>query len=681
MGDGSQSSASTDGEVYKDVTDADKHLVSEDKLLHRVKVTEVNRPFVVNGESDYIIVVGKKNDAAEKAAKFLANQVGAATGAYLSVELEAESAKSNLTWTADKKYIAIDCENMENTANVTWHNETEDIDLGYSGYMMRTVGNTVFMKVNSDYGYQMVVLSFLREVLGYEWFGDDTISYSKSGATLPDLDIVEKPDFDLSFSSSLWTSASKYASGLSDVNVFVAPEGQYVHNSYIYLPPETYAEEHPEWYSDEWANYHDGWRPGQLCYTAHGDKEEYDLMLQTAVASMLEYLANEPECCTITFTQQDTQAVCSCATCTAAANEFTSISSTLVMFVNDLEDLLRAELEKIAQANGTKTREITVLFFAYQKTVYAPVAGSSAENYQLEVNADNKVTAADGTVYELPYHKTYPNGIVCNENVGCYYAPIGARYNQSLYADTTASTGARVELEKWGKLTDHIYVWTYDTNFTHYLFPYNSYENIVDTARCLKENNTDLYFAQTQDWRNGSIPCFGALKRYIVSSVRYNVNMNYEEAVDKFFANYFQDAAEPMRKYFDKLTAYLEYLEMAYPSTFTGSIYDAFVNESKYWSFALMNDYLSLCDEAYAAIEKYKSSDPEKYELLAKHITLETIFPRFVICDYYGGMYATSEIQAMRQAFCTDCKALGINKYGENDAYLMTVYYDKWGVD
>lgn len=663
-----------DSDIVKDITDYESHLVSDEKRLHRVTITESNRAFVVNGKSDYKIVLGDNGSAAKTAASFLSNQIGSATGAYLEV-ITAEEAGE---WSSDKKYLALSCADMEGEAGVTW---ATDADLCYSGYMMKTVGDTLFMKVNSDYGYQMVVLSFLREVLGYEWFGDDTISFSKTGATLPDMDIVEKPDFDLTFSSSYWTSASKYASGLSAIDVFVSPEGAFVHNSYIYLDYNEYFETHPKWYSDKWMTLNDEYMPNQLCYTAHGDKSEYELMLDTAVESMMKYLDQNKTSSTITFTQQDTAAVCECEYCNAAASKFTSISSTLVMFVNDLEDRLRDALEAQAEEEGTEPRKITVLFFAYQKTANSPVSGNTIEEAQLAKNPDNRVTSSNGTTLTLPYNRTYPNGIVCNDNVGCFYAPIGMRYNKSLYADTASNTGARLELQKWGKVAKTLYIWTYDTNFYNYMFPYNSYDSIVETARCLKDNNADFYFAQSNDWRNNNITAFGALKRYIVASVRYDVNMNYEDAVDRFFENYFQDAAAPMREFYDKLTAYLDYLELTQPSVFTGSIYDTFVNKAEYWSFGLMNDYLSLCDEAYSAIEKYKTTDKEKYELLKKHIDIETLFPRFVICENYGGMYTSSKIAEMRQAFCTDCKNLGVTKYAEPDSSLMSVYYDKWGVD
>ena len=91
-----------------------------------------------------------------------------------------------------------------------------------------------------------------------------------------------------------------------------------------------------------------------------------------------------------------------------------------------------------------------------------------------------------------------------------------------------------------------------------------------------------------------------------------------------------------------------------------------------------MNEWLGLCDKAYASIEKYKATDSELYEILRKHITVETLFPRFVICENYGGYYSNDEITRMRQEFYDDCADIKIEAYGENIA--LSDWFVKWGV-
>ena len=675
--DSSSSTPATD----KSAGDKEQHLVGADKTLHRVSVKDTGRVFVKDGKTDYKILVGKDGSEIIEAASFLSGQIGACTGAYPEVVYITDGVES-VNWTSASKYIVIDSPALEKIAGVKWATETdESINLGYSGYMMKTVGNTLFMTVNSAYGYQTVVLSFLREVLGYEWFSEDTITYSKNGSVLPDMDIVEKPDFDLNYRSGYVSEGGKFASGQTDEEVFVFTDGRFVHNTFNYLPPATYAEEHSDWYSDEWGTFEGVYSPAQLCYTAHGNKAQYDLMLETAKQKMLGYLAENTKSCTITFTQQDNFSACGCNTCSLAAKKFGSVSSTYIMFVNDLEDLVRAELEKQARANGEEPRKITVLFFAYNATKNAPVFGDSKEEYTLAKNADNVLVPGEDGV-TLPYNKTYADGIVCNENVGCFWAPIGATFNRSFYENTPENREALSGLEKWGLLTDKLYAWIYDMNFNEFLYPYNSYDSVVETVRCLKDNNADFLFIQAQgsyhNRTNAVTPCFGTLKTYTAMSVRFDVNMDYGKATDRFFENYFGDAAAPMREYYEKMTSYLRLLEEKYPSIFTGNIYDSFVSDSAYWSLGMMNDWLALCDKAYSSIEKYKNTDPERYQTLKKHITVETIFPRFVICEFYGGYYSNEEIQSMRRSFYDDCIDLKIEAYSENVA--LSEWFTKWGI-
>lgn len=665
-------------------TDPNEHLVSDSKRLHRKTVSDSGRTFVNNCNTLYKIILGNVSLQSVKAANFLSTEIGECTGAYPSVIYDddenglSDDNDSPINYTKNSKYIVISHSALERTAAIEWATDKDkSINLGYSGYMIKSAGESVFIKVNSEYGYQAAVLCFLKEVLGYEWFSEDMITFTKSGATLPDMDIVEKPDFDLNYRSGYISDAGKFASGQTDLEPFVYTEGAFVHNSFIYLPPNTYAEDHSDWYSDGWYTepHSKNYEPYQLCYTAHGNKTEYDKMLATAVDAVMEYLKKNTASCTITFTQQDNYNACDCETCTSAKKAFGSISSTYIMFVNDLEDKIREKLKDEAAQNGGKQREITILFFAYNSTKDAPVSGENSSEYKVAVNTDN----LGGT---LPYNKTYPGGIVCNAGVGCFWAPINASFNHSFWSDNRNNTEIRKLLEKWGKVTDKLYAWIYDTDFYYYLYPYNSFDSLFETARCLKDNNADFLFVQAQGnvtpAMNCVTTCFGSLKSYCAYSLRFDVNINYGDTLNKFFDNYFREAAKPMRDYFDKLTLYLRILEEKYPSVFTGNIYDSLINSDKYWPVSMMEEWLGLCDEAFSAIEKYKTTDSELYEVLRKHILTETIFPRFIICEFFGGYYSNSDILSKRQSLCDDCRLLKIGLYSEN--VVLSDWFEKWGV-
>ena len=670
------------------VNDGSQHYVSETKRLHRVKSTNVGRAFVTAGESDYKIIIGTKSTSAAAAASYILRSVKSVTGYALPIINDYDQDITD--WSKQDKYIVIMHDALFDGAEVAF---SEEYDIGYSGYMIKTVGDSVFIKVATDYGYQMAALAFLREVVGYEAFSEDCIVYGKDGSTLPDLDVIEKPDFDFRMASSYLSAAGKYAMGVTANRVLMAPGGVTVHNSYVYLPPETYCDEskpatyHPLWYSDRKivnANRDPSRQvPDQLCYSAHGDKEEYDAMVATASAAMLGYINENPDVDTITFTHEDTMTACKCETCSAATEVFGAVSSTYIMFINDVESVVVSELKRQAQLSGGKERNISIIFFAYHATAEAPVKEGADGTYIPSKNPDNKITY-QGKDITLPYNKTYPDGISCNEHVGVWWAPIEANYNKTFYDEACANNVYfKKNLEKWGTICKRIYAWIYDMNFLDFMYPFNSYDTLFETVRLLKDNNAIYIYNEGQgtfaQGSNKVTPCFGALKEYCNQVVAFDVNANYGETVNKFFKHYFREAAAPMREYFDKLTAYLKQLETDYPDAFTGFQKDPDIHNEKYWPLPLMRDYLSLTDKAFAAIEKYKTADAALYEVLRKHILIETIFPRFVLCEHYGGYYSSTAIREMRESFKEDCLYLGIGLYAEHE--VIDPYYEKWGIE
>ena len=141
--------------------------------------------------------------------------------------------------------------------------------------------------------------------------------------------------------------------------------------------------------------------------------------------------------------------------------------------------------------------------------------------------------------------------------------------------------------------------------------------------------------------------------------------------------NYFREAAGPMRTYYEALVGHMQQLEKQYPEVFYTQRRTA-SEETRYWPLAKLQGWLELCDQAYKAIEKYKATDPALYQTLVNHIKVETIFPRFMICEYYAGYYKNDVITQERRAFYEDCETLGFKYYAER--VPLTGWFTKWGV-
>ena len=550
------------------IEDKQQHYVTGN--LHKVNVTPTARAFVTNGESAYKIVVGTENAIVTEAARFLQKQVRKATGAMLPIV----TYSSALAYNANAEYIVLECDELFAAAGLTMPTD----DIGATGYYVKSVGKSVFMQTKGVYGYQNSVIAFLRGVLGYEMYSADIVTFENKGETLPDLDIIERPDFEFHVTSQPVPAEAEYGMGFMSRNdLFISVEGHDQHNSMDYLPPETYNDPdnadtyHPKWYSTIQRDK----EKQQLCYNARGDEDEYKAMVDAVTAKMITLLTENPDISNIGFTQQDGDLDCGCDTCKS-------------------------------------------------------------------MNGDDKFGSAG-----------YSAGIVklCN-----------AVYNKSFYDEDNASEAAK--LDGWAACSDKIFYWLYETNYSCYLFPYNSYDTIIETYRYCYNNGAKYMYSEGQH-NQPIVTHFTKLKEYLNAKAMFNVNVNFKDVADDFFANYFREASVPMRQFFDEMQAQLRYIEKAYPEDVRGSIFDE-VEDAKFWPKRTVDRWVGLIEEAYAAIEPYKIRDPELYEVLYNNILLESIFPRFAQIHLHSGYYGAEELRQMRIAFRADAQKLGITRYDEN---------------
>lgn len=613
------------------VTEKDEHKITDG--LHKINVSQGANDFVKNKTTEYALVVPSTADERiDSAAALIINNVNKATGATLSVV-----SGDTVEWSNDKKYIVLNEPELFGSAGLSVAD-----DIGETGYAIKTAGNSVFIYANSSFGAVNGALKFLNFTLGYEMFADDTVVY-KAGDTvnMPIFDVVERPDFDWYIPSNSISKQGQEGMGFMDTGDVFIPVGNTLwHNSFKYIDPDKYGATHAEWFST-------GDGGTQLCYTAHGDeKGTFDLMLDTAFDSLVTAIEAEPDLNNVTFTMEDTYTFCECSACQAEKEKYGTDSAVVVKFVNKLADKLDAYLTEQAQTNGTKKREITLLFFAYLRAFSPPVK------------------TVDGAIVPID------DDVVCRDNVGVYIAPIDALYSKSFYHDDNSSTADIVS--GWGALSKKLYMWLYETNYRQYLYPLNSYDSMIETLRFCKQNNATFMFVEGQ-YNQGNVTAFGKLKEYFNSKAFWNVNIDFKSVCDDFFDGYFGAAASPMRKYFDELQAHMTRLEKDYPEI-NGGIYND-INLAKYWPKRTLDGWMEHIDEAYAAIEDARGSmTPEMYETYKKHIKLESIFPRFALLTNYSSYYSSDALKQMRNDFRADCAELNITMHSENTTLADAVF-------
>lgn len=627
------------------VSDVETHYV--EGTLHRVNVTPANRPFAVNGATQYKMVMGSE-ESIVKAGTFIIGHVKGATGAAIELEDGAAS------WSSSAKYIVVGDSALFAAAGLTMPSYDE---IGPTGYYIKTVGDSVFIQAYGSGGYQLGAIAFLREVVGYDMLAADTVIYEKSGDSLPDMEITERPDFDYRQYGNMLSGTGRYGMGYTDMNNIFAPvDGKTYHDSYALLPPEKYYREHPDWYTPS-ANGESSatateTHQGQLCYTAHGNPVEYELMKQALYTKLKASVDANPTYENITITHEDNYNICGCEACTEITEKYGAASATVLLFVNDIDEMLQNDLENEARENGTIKREMNIIFFAYHATMQAPAAK----------NADGSYSPVDG--------------IHTNEHVGVLYAPIRAKYSHSFYEEV--NTEYAEVMKAWGAVTDKLYCWLYETAFRYYFYPLNTWDTVADTYRFCVENGAAYMYNEGQ-YDQGAVTHFSRLKEYLDAKLEFDVNADYNALVDKFFKYYYGEAEAPMRKFFDELQSHMRYLEDTYPDKITGFISDPIENVD-YWPKRLIESWTELIDEGYAAIAGLKTTNSARYAVLEEHLKLESIFPRYVLCTQHDNMYPDETLLAMRMSFKGDCDALNISHFKEHDEGLLTVLYDAWGI-
>ncbi len=615
--------------------------------LHKVTVTESDRPFATDRATDYVLAVGE-GSLNNRAAAFISSQVMAATGAALEV-VEGNT----VAWSENVKCIFLNCPEQFAQAGLTMPQE----DIGPRGYYIKSVGDSVFIATKAETGAQLGAIAFLRHVLGYDMISDDMAVYSKDGSTLPDMDIIERPDYDFYTASNKMNDQAVYGMGyqqLLDVFINITSQASSYgpfHNSLDYLPMDAWYESHPDWYSDVTFNDGTGVRR-ELCYTAHGNAEELEAMANEIAQRMILEAGNNPNIATVCLTIEDHTTICSCNACTASSQKYNgSNSAAVIQLLNRVNEKVQAALQADADKNGTQKREFSILFFAYHKMLKAPA-----------------VQNADGTWSPVD------ESVVCAPEVGVFYAPIEIFYTYSIHHENNAEH--KQNTEAWAACTNKIYMWTYCANFGFYMFPYNTFDTMIENYRFFKSYGATYMFNQGQ--HNQSNPTgFAAFKEYLSSHALFDVNVDLSDLTDTFFPAYFREGSDVMLQYYNELQAHLYSLADIYPVQLNGYVREE-IDSVQYWPRNTLVQWLGYIDEAYAAVEKYQQSDPELYDILRSHITQESIFPRYAMLELHANYYQADELLELRKAFKNDCESLGITRVSEH--IDISTVFAQWGI-
>jgi hypothetical protein len=380
-------------------------------------------------------------------------------------------------------------------------------DLGPEGFRLKTEGRNLLIAGGRERGTMYGVYSLLDK-LGCRWFTPEVSRIPKRASIAIDLpDETHRPAFEYRevFFTEAWEKDWSARNRLNGQNHRLDESAggriryyPFVHSFNQMIPPNKYFAEHPEYFS-----LIDGKRRAdrsQLCLTNPD-------VLRLGVEAVRGWIRDHPEATIFSVSQNDWTGWCECDRCRQVEEEEGGVhSGPLLRYVNSLA----AEIEKTSPDKLIDT-------LAYWYTERPPKLVRPRPNVRIRLCP---IGACEAHPYEqCPYNR--------------FFVDI---------------------LKEWSKRTDRLYIWHYNTNFSHYLLPFPDFDELAADIPMYRRNGVVGLFLQGA-YAPGGGGENAELRSYVMARLLWNPAADARREIDDFLEAYYGRAAKPMRAYFDLLHA------------------------------------------------------------------------------------------------------------------------------
>jgi hypothetical protein len=447
---------------------------------------------VKEGRSRYRICVGQEASPSERhAADELQRFLAEMSGAKLPIVTEARGGRLILVGNSgvtDRLRVSV-----------------TPGEVGAEGFRLKTVGRHLLIAGGRQRG-TMYGVYVLLEKLGCRWFTPEVSRVPKMRTIrVGPLDEVQKPAFEYRepfFTEAFdadWAARNKVNGNSMQLD---EPRGgkvsyyPFVHSFYRLIPPEKYFQDHPEYFS-----LIDGQRRverGQLCLS---NPE----VLRVGTEALLKWIEEQPGATIYSVSQNDWEGWCECDHCRRIEEEEGGAHSGPVLrFVN----ALAAAVEK-------KHPDKLIDTLAYWYTEAPPLKVRPRRNVRIRL-------CPIGTCQAHPYEQ----------------CPHDAYFMKNLRA--------------WSRITSQLYIWHYNTNFSHYLMPFPDFDELAADIPMYQRHGVVGLFLE------GAYPEGGGgenaeLRSYVMARLLWDTKADVERAVSEFMEGVYGKAAAAMRQYFELL--------------------------------------------------------------------------------------------------------------------------------
>lgn len=282
-------------------------------------------------------------------------------------------------------------------------------------------------------------------------------------------------------------------------------EGYYVHTFHRLVPWQEYFGTHPEYFAEM-----NGKRIiDQLC-PSHPE------VLRIIVQKLRSEIPRQPDKKVWSVSQDDNFSYCQCEHCQRIIEREQSPAGPIIQLVN-------------AVADSFPDKIISTL--AYQYSRQAPAHLRPRDNVQI---------------------------MLCT---------IELNRSQPIAEDPRIASFLK-DMEDWGRISRHIYLWDYTVDFAHSISPFPNIHTLQPNIQLFVKNNVREHFQQSN---TGSGHEFSELKSYLLAKLLWNPDADVEALITEFTDGYYGAAGKWMRQYLKHLESEIlktgEWLDIYGPPT------------------------------------------------------------------------------------------------------------------
>ena len=394
--------------------------------------------------------------------------------------------------------------------------------LPLGGYCIKSNNSSVFILGKEDVQVVYGAYGFLEKVINFSAVAPDEINFDICEYKIPTEEIIYAPAIP-NFAISTWDTDNieNTEGGFRNAALYKMLQsgrhtgggdlerdwfGLWCHSHFTILPPEKYADEHPDWYSED---------RSQLCLT----NEE---MVKQFTENVKKFIIERPKAKFFQLGAMDVPRVCSCEKCQREAKLYEK-SGIMLRFFRKVAESIDVWAKK-----EIPNREYKLSILAYFDVTFAP-------------STKNEKTGL--------YEANDPSFIM-PDNVSVMFAPLEMCYGHALNdAHCPINYWYYNALQSWLPICKDLAIWSYSTTFCNFAVPLNDYQHSMrENIRLYRDLHVSYIFVLANYYQKFEL--FQKMRVYVLSQLMQNPDQQIDDLVKTFMNTYYKKYSGYMYKCF-----------------------------------------------------------------------------------------------------------------------------------